>query len=287
VNRIVKALSDYHVHTSASHCCKERYGPIDAWKAARERGIEHVGITDHDVPLKNGYLEAHERAVQGKEGLLLGLEVSIRNERGRIQVAKRDLERLDYVLLAEHVHIMPTWTFLRKGRKAFAAWWRDPAKRHLVEKYYDRHSRMTCIALERNRVDVLAHPWRFPWHQGILDRATIQASERVVSVAVEKGVKIEVSRGIINLVRQEVEPGHDRPVDLSAFLPWKGTLKHEILPPVEFFRLYFAMCQQLGAAFTLGSDAHKLADIGAFGNIDAFLLATGLREKNIVQTLKD
>jgi histidinol phosphatase-like PHP family hydrolase len=47
------------------------------------------------------------------------------------------------------------------------------------------------------------------------------------------------------------------------------------------------MCQQLGATFTLGSDAHKLADIGVFGDFDAFLLATGLREKNIVQKLKD
>jgi histidinol phosphatase-like PHP family hydrolase len=283
----VKAASDYHVHTSASHCCKERYGPIDAWNAARERGIEHVGITDHDVPFKNGYLHAHERAVKGKVGLLLGLEVSIRDGQGRIQVAKRDLALLDYVLLAEHVHIMPTWTFLRKGHKAFAAWWRDPAEQHLVEKYYERHSRMTCMALERNRVDVLAHPWRFPWHQGILDKASLQATERVVSKAVEKGVRIEVSRVIIDLVRREMEPGTGRPVDLSAFQPWKGSLEHEVLLPAAFFRAYFEMCQQLGATFTLGSDAHKLADIGAFGNIDGFLVATGLREKNIVQSLKE
>jgi histidinol phosphatase-like PHP family hydrolase len=275
------------VHTIASHCCKESYGPIGAWNAARGRGIEHVGITDHDVPFRNGYLQEHARAVKGKEGLLLGLEVSIRDEQGRIQVAKRDLALLDYVLIAEHVHIMPTWTFLRKGHKAFSAWWRDPAEQHLVEKYYERHSRMTCMALERNRVDVLAHPWRFPWHQGILDKASLQVTERVVRKAVEKGVKIEVSRVIITLVRREIEPGTTRPVYLSAFPPWKGNLEHEVLLPAEFFRAYFEMCQQLGATFTLGSDAHKLADIGAFGNIDGFLAATGLREKNIVQVLKD
>jgi len=283
----LKAISDYHVHTSASHCCKEHYGPIDAWNVARERGIEYLGITDHDVPFKNGYLQSHERAVKGKTGLLLGLEVSIRDEQGRIQVAKRDLERLDYVLLAEHVHIMPTWMFLRKGRKAFAAWWRDPAKQHLVEKYYERHSRMTCLALERNRVDVLAHPWRFPWHQGILDKASLQATERVVRVVLKKGVKIEVSRAVLNLVRHDVEHVNERLAVLSAFPPWKGCLDHEILPPAAFFRAYFEMCQQLGATFTLGSDAHKLADIGQFGNIDAVLLATGLREKSIVQTLKE
>ncbi len=283
----MKATSDYHVHTSASHCCKEHYGPVDAWNVARDRGIEHLGITDHDVPFKNGYLVAHEQAVKGKEGLLLGLEVSIRDGQGRIQVAKRDLERLDYVLLAEHVHIMPTWTFLRKGHKAFASWWADPAKRHLVEKYYERHARMTCMALERNRVDVLAHPWRFPWHRGILDKASLQATERVVRAAVAKGVKIEVSRVVITMVLKAAGQGNGRAADQPAFPPWKGSLEHEVMPPAAFFRAYFDMCQQLGATFTLGSDAHKLADIGQFGNIDAFLATTGLREKDIVQVLKD
>ncbi|MBN2154247.1 MAG: PHP domain-containing protein [Candidatus Lokiarchaeota archaeon] len=282
----MKAISDYHVHTSASHCCKEHYGPADAWDAARDRGIEHLGITDHDVPFKNGYLAAHERAVTGKEGLLLGLEVSIRDGQGRIQVAKRDLERLDYVLLAEHVHIMPTWTFLRRGRKAFSSWWRDPSKRHLVEKFYDRHSRMTCLALERNRVDVLAHPWRFPWHQGLLDKASLQATERVVSAAVGKGVRVEVSRIVITMVLREVEHEQGRAAEPTDLPPWKGDLEHEIMAPAAFFRSYFEMCRQLGAEFTLGSDAHKLADVGRFGDVDAFLLATGLREKDIVQDLK-
>ncbi|MEX2683763.1 MAG: hypothetical protein Q6373_019465 [Candidatus Sigynarchaeota archaeon] len=283
----MKVISDYHVHTSASHCCKEHYGPIDAWNVARDRGIEYLGITDHDVPFKNGYLQSHERTVVGKAGLLLGLEVSIRDEHGRIQVAKRDLKRLDYVLLAEHVHIMPTWMFLRRGRKAFAAWWRDPAKQHLVEKYYKRHARMTCLALERNRVDVLAHPWRFPWHQGILDKASLQTTEQVIRKAIEKDVKIEISRAVLNLVRHDVDQVEERLANLSAFPPWSGDQEHEIMPPVAFFRSYFEMSQQLGATFTLGSDAHKLADIGQFGGIDEFLLATGLREKNIIQVLKE
>lgn len=251
------------------------------------RGIEHLGITDHDVPFHNGYLQSHARAMAGKQGLLLGLEVSIRDEHGRIQVAKRDLERLDYVLLAEHVHVMPATTFLRKGRKAFASWWSDPAMQHLVEKFYDRHARMTCAALERNRVDVLAHPWRFPWHQGILDKASLQISERVVRKAVERGVKIEVSRVIMNIVRREPGTGDGRIVDAAMFPPWKGSMEHEILTPSAFFREYFEMCRQFGATFTLGSDAHKIADIGNFNDIDAFLLATGLRERDIIQALKD
>lgn len=47
------------------------------------------------------------------------------------------------------------------------------------------------------------------------------------------------------------------------------------------------MRQHLAATFTLGSEAHKSANIGAFGNSNAYMLATGLREKNIVQALKD
>jgi histidinol phosphatase-like PHP family hydrolase len=281
----MKVLSDFHVHTSASHCCKEHYGVADAWGAAKERGIEHMGITDHDVPHQNGYLQLHEQSIKDKPGLLLGMEVSIRDEEGRIQVSKRDLARLDYVLLAEHVHIMPAWMFLRKGRAAFAAWWRDPAKQHLVEKFYRRHAAMTCKALERNQVDVLAHPWRFPWHQGILDKASITISEPVIRKAVEKGVKIEVSRIVMNMARLEIEPGQQQKGDVSMFTPWRGAYEHEIIKPVPFFKEFFGMCQQLGARFTLGSDAHKLADIGAFPAFDAFAEAVGLREKNIVQIL--
>jgi predicted metal-dependent phosphoesterase TrpH len=78
----MKIRSDYHVHTSASHCCKEQYGTVEAWQAATERGLEHIGITDHDVPHKNQFLIKHRDAMRGLNGALLGLEVSIRDREG-------------------------------------------------------------------------------------------------------------------------------------------------------------------------------------------------------------
>nr|MDO8111951.1 PHP domain-containing protein [Candidatus Sigynarchaeota archaeon] len=280
------AISDYHVHTSASHCCKERYGVEDAWNAARDRGVEHIGITDHDVPFKNGFLKAQRETTKRLDGVLQGLEVSIRDARGKIQVSKHALAMLDFVLIAEHVHIMPAWTLFRKGHRQFEAWWNDPQERYLVEKYYDKHATMTWNALDRNRVDILAHPWRFPWHKGILDVATIGISEKVIRKAVERGVHVEFSRAVMNILQQDLAPKDGKDFGIPALRPWKGRYGHELVRPVPFFRQYFGMCQDLGAMFTLGSDAHKLDGIGVFPGIESLLDAVDIKRKNIVHVLK-
>jgi histidinol phosphatase-like PHP family hydrolase len=287
VSCTMKIASDYHVHTSASHCCKEQYGIVEAWNAATERSLEHVGITDHDNPHNNRFLIKQREAMRDLNGAMLGLEVSIRDRNGHISVSRNDLDRLDFVLLAEHVHIMPKWTFLRKGHAAFKSWWENPREQYLIEKYYDRHATMTYNALCRNHADVVAHPWRFPLHQGILDKAIIDSYDKVIRKAVERDVKIEISRSVMAQVLADLNvPSDDNPLSINL-KPWKAGAEHEILRAVPFFRSFFGMCKDLGARFTMGSDAHKLQDIGIFPEHERVLNAMGITEKHIVHELKE
>ena len=146
---------------------------------------------------------------------------------------------------------------------------------------------MTWNAIERNHVDILAHPWRFPWHRGLLDKATIEITEKVIRKAVERDVKIEFSRVIMTLIQQDIGKKDSQATNFSELVPWKGKYDHEILRVVPFFRDFFDMCQQLGAKFTLGSDAHKLGDIGVFPDLESCLNIVGIQQKNIVHVLKE
>ncbi|MHA1681546.1 MAG: hypothetical protein ACTSUE_11080 [Promethearchaeota archaeon] len=280
----MKPISDYHVHTSASGCCKQDYGVLDAWNQARSRGIELLGITDHDVPFKNQFLTSHGKMAEKEDGLFLGLEASIRNIKGKIQVSRANLDLLDYLLLSEHVHIMPGWTLLRKGKDNLKRnWWNDSQNQYLVEKFYDRHALMTRNALKRNEPDILAHPWRFPWHGGFLDVATIDAYEPVIKELGKLDVKVEFSRSIMSLLVQDLNGEWNAARDEEEHAPWKGNYSHEVLSPVPFFKLFFGRCRQEGIHFTLGSDAHRLEDIAAFPPLHDILDGVGLSWKDIAQ----
>ncbi len=286
------AFGDYHVHTSVSHCCKESYGiPEARTKAVLERGLPQVGITDHDVPFKNQFIAKHKDTIQQNNwnDVLLGIEASIRDEKGRIAISRKNLALLDYLMISEHVHIMPAYTLMRKGRKDLEHWWNDGGKRHLVEKWYARHAAMTALAIERYKPDVLAHPWRYPWHKGFLDEATIHAYEPVLNAAAKHGVKLEISRVIMTVVNRDLDGGQAGQLiqEVSTFKPWQGTVAHALLEPVAFFSKFYSTCQDSGITFTMGSDAHNLENVGDFPRLERFFDAIGLKQKNITRVLKE
>lgn len=271
--RKVKGFGDFHVHTRVSGCCKEDYGIKEAWLVAQERGAAAIGITDHDVPFKNGYMKGHRAVTNELDGVYLGIEVSIRSETGKIAVSKEILGMVDYYTISEHVHIMPFWTLMKQTRKGFRSWWKDDSKRHKVEKFYKKHAAMTVNALRRNDADVLTHPWRFPWHPGILDVATIEVSLPVLDEIARKGMHIELSERVLGLVQREIDGEGPQHPDL---LPWKGIFEHRIAGAPEFFSLYFQEVTSRGIGIVLGSDAHRLADVANFEGIEGQLKAMHL-----------
>jgi histidinol phosphatase-like PHP family hydrolase len=282
----MKPSSDFHVHTHYSGCCKETYGIKEAWDAARDRGIETLGISDHDVPYKNQYLKKQHAIASKLENVLLGMEVSIRYGDGKILVSRKNLQLLDYFLISEHIHIMPSWTLMKKGRKNFKSWWKDPGERFKIEKFYQKHAMMTYKALEKNKPDILAHPWRYPWHGGILDKATLEVYEKVLHLAGKLGVKIELSRSVMSLVISDLEGKGVENFELEEFPSWKGQMEHELMRPVEFFKLYSRSCVANGIEFTLGSDAHRLVDIANYPDLDKIIKTLAIPEKIIIQSLK-
>jgi len=265
-----------------SACCKEDYGIPEAWQVAQARGITALGISDHDVPFKNGFLKKHYKITSGLENVFLGLETSIRSESGKIMVSKRNLALLDYLMVSEHIHIMSSWTLLRKGRKYLEKWWTNPEMQYKVEKFYKKHARMTLNALKKYKPDILAHPWRFPWHRAFFDNATLEVYEPVLQIAQKYGVHVEISRAIMSIVDEELQGNLKSKIDYSGIKTWDGEYHHEVMQPVEFLKQYFRTCKELGVKFTLGSDAHRIEDIGKFPKIEVFMKHFNISEKDII-----
>lgn len=268
----MKVTADHHVHTRVSGCCKESYDLVDAWARAQDLEIKHLGITDHDVPFKNKYLFDQVARAREHDGLHVGMEVTIRDGKGGIQVARRVLDQLDFLVLSEHVHVMPAHTIFKQARRNLQSWWRLPGKQHLVDRFYSKLASMSTSAITRHEPAILAHPWRFPWHAGILDAATIDAYEPVLAAAARAGTRIEFSRVVMGIAGRDLDGTYTMP----GLPPWRGTWQHETERPVPFFTRFFAACKAHGLRLALGSDAHKLADVASFPDLDRTLQALGI-----------
>ena len=278
---IMKPRSDFHVHTRVSGCCKESYDILDAWAHAKSRGIERLAITDHDVPFKNGFVEKHAKHAREHAGLLIGMEVTMRDGKGGIQVSKKKLDQLDILVLSEHVHVMPFHTIFKRARRAYVSWWQDTAKRHRVDTFYNKIATMSAAGIERHRPDILAHPWRFPWHRGYLDIGTIEAYEPVLAAAARMGTRIEFSRIVMTMIGNDIDGTTSMP-DLPS---WRGMYQHEMRAAAPFFAEFFTRCKDHGLKLALGSDAHKLADVGTFPDLERAMKACNIPATMIDQDI--
>ena len=278
----MKRVSDFHIHTSVSCCCKEDYGILDAWEAASKNGIYKIGITDHDHPGNNKFLKKQLEITKQHADIYQGLETSIRKRDGKLMISRRVMDKLDFLTVSEHIHIMPFYTFLKKSRNSYVDWWKDKSQRHKIDKFYTRHAEMTSNALIRYEPDILTHPWRFPWHRGLLDVATIEAYEPVLVAASKLDVKLEISRSILTLVHRELEKNNENDSTEKDLQKWQGEYRHELQPPTEFFARFYDVCNSHGISFALGSDAHRLQDIAVFPYLDEFLKMMHISERKIL-----
>ena len=101
-------LADYHTHTKYSRHHHGKGTVEDNVRAAYERGLRQVAITDHgfnqkmygvrraDIPnVKKDIEEAKERY---PIDVLLGVEANLISSRGDIDIVDEDLDNLDILL---------------------------------------------------------------------------------------------------------------------------------------------------------------------------------------------
>lgn len=172
----MRAIADYHTHTSWSHA---RGSVADNVRAGREAGLKELGIAEHGprllfvgVPL--GRWPALARTVREYSGgdikVLFNIEANIISTEGDLDLPGTIADELDMLLVGLHPRVVPKglegyWSFY--GLRWLALLSRS--KRHLL---YDTFTCALVNCVERHEVDLVVHPgYGLPIDTGELARA--------------------------------------------------------------------------------------------------------------------
>lgn len=224
----MRVFADYHTHTRFSHGTGT---VMENVRAAADRGLEAVAITDHgpanlfglgvrslatfaEIAREVGKARAAFPGVR----VLMGVEANIISTDGELDVPEEVLRSMDIVLVGHHL--------LTRGRTAADCW------RLSVRNLLGRHSPLIARrarvdntkslieAIRGNRVDVLTHPG------------------------------LHVSIDTVELARECAKVG--TALEINA--------RHAGLDP-EFVEV----AARQGASFCIDSDAHSPTEVGKFG----------------------
>lgn len=180
---------DLHTHTIFSH----GKGTIeDNVKAAREKGLQMVGISDHGpghvtygVKRKNIAVMRREikrlEAVYPDIRILLGIEANIINPSGALDVTESEIKQFDYVLAGYHYGVFGEKPFHALGIHA----------NNYVQNKLGRSGRklellnteLTIKAIYENEIQVLTHPG---------DKGPFDITE-IAKACAERGTLMEIS----------------------------------------------------------------------------------------------
>jgi putative hydrolase len=216
---------DYHTHTRRSD---GRQDEEDIIKAARERGLKEVAITDHGplaavigVSGATEYLSLRDRidalaSAYPDIKVLVGAEANIRDLQGTLDIPDEIIAELDILIAGLHPYTLPTsikdgWgIFVQNSLRHLGRGERDKAK--------NNNTKASVETIYNNpQLDILSHPGLF--------------------FAIDVG---EVARACVrNDVLFEINCGHEYP-DISAIMEAEGA----------------------GVDFIINSDAHFQETVG-------------------------
>lgn len=180
---------DYHTHTVYSRMWLYLHGKgriIDNVRAAAEKGLSELGITDHGpwdfygldikrIPeMRRDIAQAATEFPQVK--VLLGVEADIVDSPGGLDVSPEDLDRFDYVNAG--YHYVP-----HSGMILNWLSFHIPFPGAAREKLRRRNTRRIVKALRGNDINILTHPG---------DKAFID-EEEVARVCAETGTLVEIN----------------------------------------------------------------------------------------------
>ncbi len=259
-------LVDWHVHTRYSSCCKEDYGVFEVGQAAEELGLAGVGITDHSNYQRHNVkflaTQRQEMVTFGMQSRIrLGLEVTILDRKGNLGVNPKALERLDFIILAEHLHIAKMFSEFHKIKEK-AVQWRDEGDTEKIKDLGVQTQELMCAGLQSSSPHaILAHPWRFFLSRKIHEPSLIDLTPRLCEVAQERGIAIEM-------------PG-------SHLRIWADRSQQR--PDYEFIQSFWRVVSGYDVRIALGSDAHRLADLGVFPELSSAFNDFGLSPNRLLR----
>lgn len=98
---------DFHTHTiSSGHHTTDTL--TDLAKAAADKGLSYLAVTDHAFGMPNGATDAYFlglKLIERKKcgvNLLFGAEVNVLDDKGRVDLSTATMKELDFTIVSQH-----------------------------------------------------------------------------------------------------------------------------------------------------------------------------------------
>lgn len=236
------ARCDMHVHTALSPCGWSENIVPQILAAAETEGIEYLAITDHIHPGTDRGIIA--QVAEEVHSLRPKLNVFIGCEADITAVGSHEVDEA-VLSLTDFVMVSANHfqeTFVSQPKTTDKV---DVAH-HLLE--------MFSYAASLDFVDVIAHPlYIMPGTFDPTAPSVLEVDELIPAIRLleKNNIAVEISR---------------------------RALAEEQTP---FLLSFYALCKQEGVKFTVGNDAHKLADVGRTRLVEPLIKKLGLTDEDI------
>jgi len=222
---------DFHVHTTHSGCGKPDATVEGILQVAEERGLEAIGFTDHlwigSDPAMFDDVRARVRSYGSTSLTVNGpaLEVYVGCE-----AQQEDFDRLtiDAALAGRLDFVMVAANHFHLAQVA-------DAPRETLESWAHHVLAMTETTIESGLADIIAHPFYL--------RGTGQPLPETIEAMDPSDLSRCLEKAAAHGVAMEINPGH------AVIWP-------------EAMAFLLARYREYGLKVSLGSDAHRLADVG-------------------------
>lgn len=258
-------LVDTHIHNGFSGC-RPDYTPIDAmWNAAQAAGLSKIVITNHCDPKNHRCTHIQqtreEISALGLDDVVVqGVELNINadpqaDDRSDLFLKPELWEYLDFVNMGEHIFFGMTKGFLTNAVQAGDV--------EAFEEYCQEKTRLILDAFTRYPSQAGGHPpqhatWVHPWlwevQNGFLfPEQMYPATKPILAVMADRGISFEVNGYLFRVYDYPKPP-----------LLQKGTFDEHYAGVLRFYSDFLARVQAdfPDMTFTVGSDAHKVHEIG-------------------------
>lgn len=238
---------DLHVHTHHSPCGQDEMVPGEILRTAAERGIAKLAITDHLYPFTDlsAFDEIRSGFADAGSRMNGSIEVFFGCEveimaPGRTAGSPELAERMDFVM-AGATH------FHNRGITDLPEGMDDHETARYILRTFEYAAGLPWV-------DVIAHPFfvipRVCSGEvvGLLTNSELRPA---LELARDNDVALEISRRILHTPEQ-----------------------------LQFSKRFYPLCKEVGLKFTVGSDAHRLEDVGNVRVLEPFINEMGLTEKD-------
>ncbi len=260
-------MIDYHIHTDISPDAEQALG--DVVNRAREMGMSHIAITDHhdlvggsdyekwfikDIGEYGKKIDEYKKKYKDIQ-VAKGIEISQLND--KLEEIEKSLDAADFDFVIASTHFV------------------DGADVYYPEFYHNRSKQDTYYSYLKeikDSIDLMDERVSVIGHIGYAAR---------YSPYKDKKLRYEDFRETIDdILLKVIKRGFGIELNTSNY----GRDLNEIMPPVPIIKRY----RQLGGEIiTIGSDAHRLSDIGKKYDIaKQIAMDAGFRNVSIFKNLK-